>query len=940
MAGNDIPSPEASRAVLIGVSEHDDPGIPSYTALERGAVRLASLLQEPKVWGLSEEHCTVLTGSKATRENISRALLRAAREASDTLIVYYGGHGRWNRRRHPARLSLAHREASHAHNFDWLDFEWLRGHLERSACPNTRHRMLLLDSCHSGVAMEHGKLSSDAAENWAEEDRDDLSTLLTSCDRSEEANVPDGAQYSAFMAALIEVLDSGVEGAGATLTPTDLKLAVRARLGGTQTPRLLCADGAGSQPLFWNRAREREIEAPDSKSTIPLPPGILFGRDQLVSRLLQGARAAVSAHEPYVAVLHGRGGYGKSALASRVATELRTDFPQWQFYVNLHSWTPGQPRRTSENLLEELLYQAGQPNIPQGLSAREGRWRRWLADNQALIILDDAADADQVRSVLPPLGARCAVILTSRQALGHLNVTWSAEVGPLTESSAVELLGHDIQDPPEAAELAALAKAVSYVPKALTGLAKQISGIPADLLLKRVRNSGSDAMAELYRNSLAKIDSEPRRLTALMCGIHPGPDFDAHSIAAMLRTDPSETAQHLHSLAQDRMLEPLRHYRFRLHDEDVQIARVIAEDGLPDSGSSATWLLLDWLAKRADAGISEFMGHRPPTGDSPQPIRFENPGAAMKWFRSAERELLTGVAAALKSTHPNSRTLALSLAAWSRMVGRYDMTISICSSMNQRGTLAMKAAAKLGLGWVSMDQNHWKDAESHFRSALHYSQMDNDVTSASNAWLGFAQLALMRHEKEEATRYAHGVLKMAQTNRDPVVEANALGVLGHSAHEMGDFEQARSHFERALDISHSSGALLTEADVVWGMGRIAQAHGKWEEAKLYFGFSLDLAQLLENRSTQINALRGLGNINRKLGRLEESEAQIRSSITIAESTENLVPLAEGWRSLAVTLMIQGRKPEAAHAFREAISRYKILGWSHWVEYCHQFIAEL
>jgi hypothetical protein len=251
MTATKLPDPRKSQVVLIGVSEHTDPRLPGYAAMRTGVEALARLLKSHEVWGVPESQCRIVTGKDATRENISAALLAAAEAAEDALVVYYGGHGVLDRHGTHTKLLLAPRPASYEHTLDWMDFDWLRSHLQHGA-PMARHRILLLDCCHSGEAINRGALGGPPGP-WQEDDRANLSTLITSCEKFERAHVPESDRYSVFVAALVNILTLGMDGIGGVLTPEHVHSGIDSQIGHRQKPRILCADGAGNAPLFKNR---------------------------------------------------------------------------------------------------------------------------------------------------------------------------------------------------------------------------------------------------------------------------------------------------------------------------------------------------------------------------------------------------------------------------------------------------------------------------------------------------------------------------------------------------------------------------------------------------------------------------------------------------------------------------------------------------------------
>ncbi len=134
-------------------------------------------------------------------------------------------------------------------------------------------------------------------------------------------------------------------------------------------------------------------------------------------------------------------GVGKSALALHVAHELRERFTDGQLYVNLHGATPGMTPLTATQALAALLRDLGaEPrNIPEHPDAAAALLRSLLAPARMLLVLDDAANAAQVRPLLPA-GPGCAVIVTSRSPLTALDGARRFPLSPLTGEDSAALL--------------------------------------------------------------------------------------------------------------------------------------------------------------------------------------------------------------------------------------------------------------------------------------------------------------------------------------------------------------------------------------------------------------------------------------------------------------------------------------------------------------------
>nr|WP_246101494.1 AfsR/SARP family transcriptional regulator [Streptomyces cyaneus] len=191
---------------------------------------------------------------------------------------------------------------------------------------------------------------------------------------------------------------------------------------------------------------------PPRPAQLPPPPAYFTGRTAVLTDLRR-TLAPAPTRQPTVAVavISGMAGVGKSALAVQAAHGLANRFPDGQLYVNLHGATPGMPPLTPGQALAALLRDLGADprSIPEHLDAATALLRSLLAPTRTLMVLDDAANAAQVRPLLPA-GPGCAVIVTSRSPLTALDGVRRFPLTPLTAEDSAALLraasGRDARD--------------------------------------------------------------------------------------------------------------------------------------------------------------------------------------------------------------------------------------------------------------------------------------------------------------------------------------------------------------------------------------------------------------------------------------------------------------------------------------------------------------
>ena len=248
----------------------------------------------------------------------------------------------------------------------------------------------------------------------------------------------------------------------------------------------------------------------------------------------------------------GMAGIGKTALAVHAAHQLAPRFPDGQIFLPLHGHTPGQRPVDPADALASLLLTAGlaAAQIPPGLEARAAVWRDRLAGKQLLLLLDDAADSEQVRPLLPG-SAGSLVLVTSRRHLTALEDAQTVSLDILPTGQAAELLvrlaarpGLDPGDP----EVAEIIRLCGYLPLAIGMLARQLHHHPAwtaadlaaDLAATRDRlqllHAEDLSVAAAFDLSYTDLTPAQQRLFRRL-GLHPGSDIDAYAAAALDGTD-------------------------------------------------------------------------------------------------------------------------------------------------------------------------------------------------------------------------------------------------------------------------------------------------------------------------------------------------------------------------------------------------------------------
>ncbi|WP_229922604.1 AfsR/SARP family transcriptional regulator [Streptomyces morookaense] len=373
---------------------------------------------------------------------------------------------------------------------------------------------------------------------------------------------------------------------------------------------------------------------PDLARPAQLPPltrGFVGRARQLAQceKLLAEEPAERSTATP-VAVFEGPAGVGKSAFALQLAHRLLDRFPAGQLYVDLRATSHrGRPLNAAD-ALAQLLDSLGvdATRMPAGLAGRVALYRSLLFGRRMLVVLDDAADAEQVRPLVPP--ALSCVLVTSRQRLSGLAVRDGAHLvrmEPLDESASAELLGRLSGDRLRGHDAVALrlARMCGGLPLALRIAAEQLLASPEvapaalaeqyaaerhrlDRLM--VEDDAAADLRSLFETSYRRLPADAARMFRRLGLLRSGP-VTVQEAAALADTGRAAARRLLDLLTDNHLLYRTRRQQYRFHDLVGIFAAECAErEPLPDREAALTRLarLGQASSGQAPASPAEVLG--------------------------------------------------------------------------------------------------------------------------------------------------------------------------------------------------------------------------------------------------------------------------------------------------------------------------------------------
>ncbi|MFI7413675.1 AfsR/SARP family transcriptional regulator [Streptomyces sp. NPDC049627] len=689
---------------------------------------------------------------------------------------------------------------------------------------------------------------------------------------------------------------------------------------------------------------------------LPPAPALFVGRDEELAaacRLLGRMTAG-----PVTLLVTGPAGVGKTAFAVSAGHALTTRFADGQLYVDLRAFDDdrAEPFTILGAFLRALGVRGGA--VPPDLTGRVHLYRTLLAQRRTLVVLDNAADAQQVSDLMPS-GAHCAAIVTSRTTLPDLS-GHRLPLGVLDSETGLALLREMIGIDRTRAESDAARAIVSTcqgLPLAVWVAGARLAARPHWPLGKVARALADEhrkldelavghiavrASLELTYQGMPPTNRHALRMLALL----PTPDFAAWALAALLDLDLDRAEAVLDDLVEVHLVEagPMgpAGMRYRLHDLVRLLGRERAEREVPPQDRAAALSRLLgaslYLADLAADSLSvDFQGisqtglasWRPSPADTAQLLT--DPQA---WFH-AERQSLIAVADQALDSEEITSAAALATALttlfqigshfddWERLQGR-----------------ALKAALRGGhrrsatqlhrcLGELTTILDRYPEALDHFQQALRLADGE-DPSYLASATAGLAYVHRLLGQYASATRHFERAAELARSagNVNCLVYAtNGIGVIEL---EQGRVESAMERFSQCLRASRDAGYRPGEAQALRCLGQSHRAHGAYAAASDCFSQAASISENLGDRLTATHALCWLGDVLVRQGAQRQGRRLLARALWTYREFGNLWGEAATLYALAEAQLAVGRVAQARRRAAAAVGLWRKIGSRTWL----------
>ncbi|MGW2236967.1 BTAD domain-containing putative transcriptional regulator [Streptomyces sp. NPDC001759] len=661
---------------------------------------------------------------------------------------------------------------------------------------------------------------------------------------------------------------------------------------------------------------------------LPPPPAHFTGR----AAVLDDLRATVGAGDaPAVAVISGMPGVGKSALALHVSHELRERFPDGQLYVNLHGATPGMTPLTAAQALAALLRDLGtEPrHIPEHPDAAAALLRSLLAPTRTLMVLDDAANAAQVRPLLPA-GAGCAVIVTSRSSLTVLDGARRHPLTPLTgEESAALLQAVSGRDGLDAAH--PLVELTGRLPLALRIVAARLAArraLTPDVLAHqlaategRLHHLEYDDLSvrrslAVAHDALAASDREADRDAALVLrgiGALDLPAYGAPLLARLAGIDAHRAEAALDRLIDVALLEETAYGRYAPHDLVRDFARELAkaadESGAPPNAAGASPTASGTSSNAS--GASPTAAGTPPTASATPRTASGTPATttaaadiALRWYAAVAELALTAIVEPGLDRDDRRRPTA---AQPSDHASEID-------------ALPPFESGEQAFAWGDMELENVVTLVERYadESANPDDRLIARVSSLIRLLFPYVQRSGRVAEMEVLGRTA---LRLARRLGDEAAEAYALGDLGGVHFLTGRQSEALALNDRALTIWRRLGRISWVRRCLNNRGLLLEGLGRYPESERALRRSLEYSRQLNDPYGEAVTHSHLGNLYEHTDPRAAIE-QHRRSLVIGEEIGAVIVQHSAHCNIGYAHLTLGEPAAALPHFEESL---RILG---------------
>ncbi|GGW48878.1 tetratricopeptide repeat protein [Streptomyces xantholiticus] len=645
-------------------------------------------------------------------------------------------------------------------------------------------------------------------------------------------------------------------------------------------------------------ARRRSV-LEQSFGHLPEPVGPFAGRREQIARITQWVHAARASTQtlPVVVVLHGDPGSGRTMLAVRAAHHLK-DLFRGACVVDLRG-EGEQPLPTRDALLH-LLNRLGAPReqlLFRERSSAEQQVRRLgelyhqhLTGLPVTVVLDDASDAEQVRTLVPER-SDSLVLVTCRAPLDLPDDlparVHQLPVEALEAAGAEELLKaaapEPLPGPYDARSADAVRELCGGLPLALRIAGSSLGERSADRLAADLGKYGPVEPVERALWLRYTDQSEQARRLLRRLALVGRASLGPAAAAALLATDEQEAKRLLGELAKAGLVDHVRSQRFRLHDvvRAFARARLLDEEDAVDRAAAQERLIRNY-AELAGAVIRMVDGKMSTRAGQFGAYGFPSLDAALRWLDD-ESSFITS---ALRHAEGVDQQAVLGLLG------------ALCDYCLLRGDLYR-------LGEISeLTQG-----------------MDQGLMERSVRWrTGIAARQL--GELDTARTTLSSVVGLYREAHHDAGAALALCSLGITLHHQGNLTEAAARLHEAIELQGSPEQAEDRAWSLHALAAVERDRANLAEALKLLETALALHREGESLHGEAWTLYHRGQVCLRMGDVPGAESALRDALDLYGRTHDGRGEAWALTQLARARLVAGDPGPAVDELRQALTRHR------------------
>ncbi|WLQ50591.1 tetratricopeptide repeat protein [Streptomyces poriferorum] len=637
-----------------------------------------------------------------------------------------------------------------------------------------------------------------------------------------------------------------------------------------------------------------------SFSHLPSSEGGFAGRRAELAQITQWVHAARASTEtkPTVVVLHGPPGSGRTTLAVRAAHSLKDQF-RGACVVDLRGGADDEPPLPTRDALLHLLNRLGAPreqllfrdsSAEQQVRRLSELYHQHLTGTPVTVVLDDASDAEQVRTLIPER-SDSLVLVTAREPLGLPGSlparVHQLEVGALDPAGAEELLREvskeDGEGPYDYPAGEAITELCGGLPLALRVAGSSLGARTPSTLAAGLAAYGPVPPVERALWLRYTDQSEQARRLLRRLALAGRASLGAAAAAALLSADEQEAGRLLTALSEAGLLDHVRGSRYRLHDlvRGFALARLNDEEEAADRTAAQERLIANY-AELAGSVIRMVDGKMSTRAGQFGPHGFGSLDAALRWLDD-ESSFITS---ALRHSEGVDQGAVL------------DLLGALCDYCLLRGDLYR-------LGEIS-----------ELTQAV-----DQGLLERSVQWrTGIAARQLGELDKARTTLSSVvGLYREAQNDSGTAL---ALCSLGITLHHQGNLTEAAARLREAIELQASA---AQAEDRAWSLHALAAV----ERDRAHLAEALELLDTALVLHREGESLHGeawtqfqLGQVRLRTGDVERAETALRTALDLYGRTRDERGSAWALTQLARARLMDGDPATAVEQLNAALARHR------------------